>query len=93
MNIIDVTVHADDNISQAYTEKLNKYEDLAFELKKMYKLELVFVIPLIITTDDLVEKHLRVNTALLGLDQDIISVAQIEVVVWTTRILRKFFYE
>lgn len=71
-NIIDFTVPANDNISRAYTEKLNKYEDLAFELKEMYKPESVFVIPLIITANDLVETHLRENTALRGLDQDTI---------------------
>ncbi|XP_045466617.1 uncharacterized protein LOC123675312 [Harmonia axyridis] len=89
-NIIDVTVPADDNISRAYTEKITKYEDLAFELKEIYNLRKVYIIPLIITTNGLVETHLGENTALLGLDQDIISTAQKEAVLWTTRIVRKF---
>ncbi|XP_045480887.1 uncharacterized protein LOC123685276 [Harmonia axyridis] len=89
-NIIDVTVPADDSISRAYTEKITKYEDLAFEQKEIYDLRKVYIIPLIITTNGLVETHLGENTALLGLDQDIISTAQKEVVLWTTRIVRKF---
>lgn len=40
VTIMDVTVPADDNVSKAFTEKLTKYQDLAFELKAAYALRL-----------------------------------------------------
>lgn len=88
VTIIDVTVPADDNISKAYTEKLTKYHDLAFEMKEMYRLNTVLILPLIITTNGLVESHLPDNIKLLDLDLELISTAQKEVILWTTRIVR-----
>lgn len=88
--IIDVTIPADDNAERAYTEKITKYHDLAFELKEIYKLTSTSIIPLIITTNGLVEKHLVENTNRLGLEERLISDAQREVILWTTRIIRGF---
>ncbi|XP_044764376.1 uncharacterized protein LOC123320944 [Coccinella septempunctata] len=88
--IIDITVPADDNISRAYSEKVNKYHDLAFEMKEIYALKTVSVLPLIISTNGLVESHLVDNTKSLELDLNIISTAQKEVLLWTARIVRMF---
>ncbi|XP_044751668.1 uncharacterized protein LOC123311664 [Coccinella septempunctata] len=90
VTIIDVTVPADDNISRAYSEKLNKYHDLAFEMKEMYQLKTISILPLIITTNGLVESHLVDNTQSLELDLNLISIAQKEVILWTARIVRMF---
>ncbi|XP_044765520.1 uncharacterized protein LOC123321825 [Coccinella septempunctata] len=88
--IIDVTIPADDNVSRAYAEKLNKYGDLAFQLKELYNLKSMSIIPLIITVNGLVEHHLIENTERLKLDLNIISQAQKQVILYTTRIVRKF---
>ncbi|XP_045463748.1 uncharacterized protein LOC123673305 [Harmonia axyridis] len=88
--IMDVTVPADDNISKAFTEKLTKYQDLAFELKTTYDLRSVVILPLIISTSGLVEAHLEEYTLMLGLQKELISTAQKQVILATTRIVRKF---
>ncbi|XP_044766186.1 uncharacterized protein LOC123322308 [Coccinella septempunctata] len=90
VTIVDITIPADDNAERAYTEKISKYHDLAFELKRTHKLTYTAILPLIITTNGLVEKHLAENTRRLRLDERLISDAQREVILWTTRILRGF---
>lgn len=88
--IIDITVPADDNIIKAYSEKLSKYQDLAFELKEIHKLRTVTILPLIISTNGLVESHLRDHTNSLDLELNLIDTAQKEVLLWTARIVRIF---
>ncbi|XP_044757776.1 uncharacterized protein LOC123315935 [Coccinella septempunctata] len=90
--IIDITVPSDDNISRAYTEKLTKYFDLSFELKEMYRLKKISIIPLVMSVNGLVEEHLVDNTKLLELDSYVVSSAQKEVILGTTRIVRRFLH-
>lgn len=90
VQIIDITVPADDNIARAYTEKLTKYHDLAFELKEMYGLRKTSILPLIISVNGLVETHMIENTKRLQLDTYLISQAQKEVILGTTRTVRRF---
>ncbi|XP_045463804.1 uncharacterized protein LOC123673362 [Harmonia axyridis] len=89
-DIIDVSVPADDNITKAYTEKVSKYHDLAFELKEIYGLRKTSIVPLIISVNGLVEAHMLENTKRLQLDTYLISQAQKQVILGTTRIVRKF---
>ncbi|XP_045477891.1 uncharacterized protein LOC123683040 [Harmonia axyridis] len=74
--LIEFTIPADDNITRAYSEKVTKYTDLAFQLRKMYALESVSVLPMIISVNGMVERHLIENTQRLCLDKDIISASQ-----------------
>lgn len=90
VTIIDVTIPADDNIEKAYAEKRMKYHDLAFELKEIYKLTNTTILPLIISTNGMVERHLNEHTYQLGLEERLITDAQREVILWTTRIVRAF---
>lgn len=90
--IIDITVPSDDNISRAYSEKLSKYFDLSFNLREMYQLKQVSVVPLVISVNGLVEEHLAVNTMMLELDGYVVSSAQKEVILSTTRIVRRFLH-
>lgn len=88
--VVDITVPADDNVERAYTEKIVKYQDLTFELKELYRLTQITILPLVITTNGLVEVHLQENTKKLGLEERLIEDAQREVILWTTRIVRRF---
>lgn len=90
VKIIDVTIPADENLERSYTEKLTKYHDLAFEMKEIYRLKTTSIIPLILSVNGLVESHLPENTLRLGLEERLISMAQKEVILGTTRTVRKF---
>ncbi|XP_045482803.1 uncharacterized protein LOC123686614 [Harmonia axyridis] len=90
MEILDVAIPADDNIAKAFTEKLTKYQDLAFEMKTIYGLKSTTILPLVMSTNGLVEKHLVDNTLRLGLEKELVSTAQKEVILANTRLVRKF---
>ncbi|XP_045480892.1 uncharacterized protein LOC123685281 [Harmonia axyridis] len=90
VEIVDITIPADDNVYKAYVEKTTKYHDLAFEVKTIYNLKSTAILPLIISTNGLVEKHLVENTVKLKLDVDLISTAQRKVILANVRIVRKF---
>ncbi|XP_044766273.1 uncharacterized protein LOC123322393 [Coccinella septempunctata] len=85
--IIDVAIPADDNLSKAFIEKLTKYHDLAFELKTIHSLQSTAILPLVMSTNGLVEKHLVENTQRLELDKEVISTAQKEVILANTRLV------
>lgn len=87
---MDVAIPADDNLSKTFIEKLTKYHDLAFELKTIYNLKSTTILPLVMSTNGLVEKHLVENTQRLELDEEVISAAQKEVILANTRLVRKF---
>lgn len=87
--LLDVTIPVDDNIPRAYSQKISKYNDLAFQLRALHNLKGISILPLIISTNGLVEKRLIENTRELGLDQTIISLAQKQVLLNTVRIVRK----
>lgn len=88
--LIEFTIPADDNITKAYTEKMTKYGDLAFQLRELYELKTASILPMIMSVNGLVETHLLENTKRLCLEPDIISTSQKQVILYTTRIVRKF---
>ncbi|XP_044758044.1 uncharacterized protein LOC123316095 [Coccinella septempunctata] len=88
--LLEFTIPADENLARAYTDKVSKYGDLAYQLREIYGLKSISILPLIISVNGLVEKHLLENTEKLGLERHIISSAQKQVILGTTRIVRKF---
>lgn len=88
--LIEFTIPADDNITKAYTEKITKYGDLAFQLRELHNLRTISIFPMIISVNGLVETHLLENTKRLCLEPDVISASQKQVILSTTRIVRKF---
>lgn len=88
--LIEFTIPADDNITKAYTEKITKYGDLAFQLRELHNLRTISIFPMIISVNGLVETHLLENTKRLCLEPDVISASQKQVILSITRIVRKF---
>uniref|UniRef100_A0A8D8TSD9 Uncharacterized protein n=1 Tax=Cacopsylla melanoneura TaxID=428564 RepID=A0A8D8TSD9_9HEMI len=93
--IIHVKIPLDDNIHLAYTEKVMKYEDLKQQIKNMYQLDEVCVIPIIISTNGFIHKNTDYNVKKLNIknSQNIIKKAQMSVILSTTSIIRKVLNE
>ncbi|XP_044760151.1 uncharacterized protein LOC123317612 [Coccinella septempunctata] len=87
--LLDFTIPADENLARAYSEKISKYGDLAYQIHEMYRLKSISILPMIISVNGLVEKHLLENTERLQLGRDIISSAQKQVILGTVSIVRK----
>uniref|UniRef100_H3B0R3 Reverse transcriptase domain-containing protein n=1 Tax=Latimeria chalumnae TaxID=7897 RepID=H3B0R3_LATCH len=56
---IDIAVPNDENVSKTWAEKIWKYQDFAINLKHVYQLESVRVLPVVISANGLVLKALH----------------------------------
>ena len=72
------------------TEKTAKYEKLAFQLKSMWKLERVIIIPIVISAEGVVSKKTSKNIEKLAVNKNILRVGQIAVLLQTCYIVRTF---
>lgn len=89
--IIDIAVPLRQNLSRTESHKIAKYENLAVELKHLWKLKQVKIIPIVISTDGMVTKNITANLNKLNLPTYLISVIQKATILQTTNIIRKFF--
>ena len=60
ISIIDVAIPADVRVKTKYTEKLEKYTDLAHEMKRIWQLKLVKIIRIIIGALEAIPKETEV---------------------------------
>lgn len=88
--ILDVAVPLDDNIHKTYIEKVTKYQDLTYELKHLYRLKKVEVLPFVISTNGLVEKRFTQNLAKVGLSKDLVVTSQRAAILGTCHIVRRY---
>lgn len=88
--IIDIAVPLSHNIMKTETEKITKYENLALELKNMWHLTGVTIIPLVISAEGIMSEAFKKNLQKLHLSQKIAGYAQQAVALQTCHIVRKF---
>ena len=85
--IIDFAIRYDSRIEEKDVEKVVKYQDLARELKKLWKMK-TMVIPIVIGTFGTVPKDLKRRLENIGIETKIDEL-QKSVILNTARILRK----
>lgn len=88
--LIDISIPMDENIRKSYVEKVSKYKDLRHELKELWRLREVEVVPIIISAGGLVEKHFTQNLIKLGITPKCVALAQKAVVLGTCRVVRRY---
>lgn len=91
--IIDVAIPVDDNIRKSVTEKITKYQDLKYEIEAIWKLREVRVIPFIISANGLVEKNFCKYLEKVGLNPQLVEVAQKAAILGTCHIVRKYLQQ
>jgi hypothetical protein len=87
--IIDIAVPLDDNLEKTHAEKRRKYQGLAVELKDIYKLEKVEIIPIVGSTNGLVLKDWKQLTKKLSLTDKHLRLMQKAAVLGTANVVRK----
>ncbi|KAL1448298.1 hypothetical protein WDU94_008925 [Cyamophila willieti] len=89
--MIDVSIPLDENLHKAYMEKKKKYEDLKSKLIRMYNLNKVKIIPIIISSNGLVHKDDNSGLRECGLEntKKMLELAQKSVLLSTSSIIRK----
>jgi RNA-splicing ligase RtcB len=88
--IVDIAVPLDKNVVSTMAEKRRKYQPLAFELKQVWQLSEVVVVPLVMSVNGLVPNEFSGSVERLGLKKWHIQSMQKAVLLGTTRIVRKF---
>ena len=75
---------------QTEVEKISKYRDLEFQIKRQWGMISTRTIPIIISTTGIVPKNLKRNIKQLGLSEYICNIMQKAVLLGTARTVRKF---
>lgn len=88
--IIDIAVPLSHNIQKTEIEKVTKYENLAYELKNLWKLRKVTVYPFVMSVEGIVTNNFLKNLKELELPKNILNVGQRAILLQTTHIVRKF---
>lgn len=82
-------IPVDENITKAYREKINKYQDLTYEIRDIYEVKRVEIFPFVISAGGLVQRNFIENLQKLSSSATLLKSAQKAVVLGTTRIVRK----
>lgn len=88
--IIDIACPLTHNLHKTEVEKIRKYENLAVELKHVWQLSTVEIIPIVISACGVMTTNLRKNIDRLGLCKELSSLMQKSVLLQTCAITRKF---
>ena len=88
--LIDIAVPLTHNIKRTEAEKKNKYEELAWQIKEIWKLDRVSIYPLVISVEGVVSNNFDKNIEKLGLPNTILKHAQKATILQTCHIVRKF---
>ena len=86
--IIDIAVPADVNIARKRTENNQNYSDLSFELKQIWNVDKVMIIPVIIGATGIIHKNFGDINNKLGVSLDI---REAQKILGTVNICRTFF--
>jgi hypothetical protein len=87
--LVDVTVPRDDNLKLAEREKIRKYFELANEVKDMWKLHRVEIVPVVISSTGLVANNFKDHLLKLGLHANLMPKLQKAAILGTCSIVRK----
>jgi len=89
VQLIDYAVISSHNITSTYAEKIRKYQELAMEIKEMWKVENVKIHPIIISTTGIVPKTTTKHIKELNLPVQLISTMQHSVILSICSLFRK----
>lgn len=90
--IIDFAVPLDHNLAKSYAEKISKYEALSQQMKDMWRLRRVTIMPLVISANGLVHRKTIQHLKELNLPLNTITWMQKAVILGTVNIIRKIIY-
>ncbi|XP_039759615.1 uncharacterized protein LOC120633471 [Pararge aegeria] len=88
--IIDIAIPNTHNLQNTISEKLSKYTDLKDEIKRMWRLNEVSIVPIVLSTTGVIPKQLHQSLSLLNLPEFTYISLQKAVILNTCRIVRKF---
>lgn len=88
--LIDITIPQTANLQTAHAEKITKYTELAAEVKALWHLQKVHIIPLVISCTGVVPNNIHKNLELIQMPKYTFKMMQKSIILNTCRIVRKF---
>ncbi|XP_028158192.1 uncharacterized protein LOC114351251 [Ostrinia furnacalis] len=88
--IIDIAIPNTHNLQNSISEKLSKYTDLKDEIRRMWRLNEVNIVPIVLSTTGVIPKQLHQSLNTLNLPPLTYISLQKAVILNTCRIVRKF---
>lgn len=88
--LIDIAIPNTKNLQEKYVEKISKYAPLVESIKKQWHMDLVRIIPIVISSTAVIPKTLFQSLKDLNINVNIYKTMQKAVVISTTGITRKF---
>jgi hypothetical protein len=88
--MIDIAVPDSQNIQKTISTKITKYQPLRIELKRMWKLAEVTVVPVVLSATVAIPKTLKRNLKILSIKGNTLPFLQKAVLLQTVHITRKF---
>ena len=88
--IIDIAVPQDENLLTVTAEKRRNNQNLAIELKHVYQLKRVEIMPIVVSANGLVTHDWKLSTAKLPLKRYHLRTMQKAALLGTASIVRKF---
>ncbi|CAH2019900.1 unnamed protein product [Acanthoscelides obtectus] len=90
VTLIDVAIPNSNNLTYKHNEKVAKYRELEFQIKRQWKMKYVETIPIIMSSTGVIPRRLLENIKALELSENIYKIIQKGVLLATARIVRKF---
>ena len=88
--LIDIAIPNTNNIQSTHTVKLTKYADLAIEIKNQWRVNVVKIIPIIVSSTGVIPKTLHDSLKTLDIHPQTYILIQKAVIINTCRLVRKF---
>ncbi|KAL0812006.1 hypothetical protein ABMA28_009402 [Loxostege sticticalis] len=93
VHIIDIAVPNTHNLHKTITEKIHKYTELKDEILHIWKMEKVFIVPLVLSSTGVIPRHLITALHTLDLPEYTYISMQKAAILNTCRIVRKFLQD
>ncbi|KAI5707841.1 hypothetical protein M8J77_010928 [Diaphorina citri] len=90
VKLIDIAHPADHNILLSTATKIHKYQDLAIEIRNMWDMTSVEVIPVVMSTNGLIHPSFYTHAKKIDLPQYLVHKIQKSVLLENCRLLRRF---
>ncbi|KAI5725072.1 hypothetical protein M8J77_010587 [Diaphorina citri] len=90
VKLIDIAHPVDHNILHSTATKIHKYQDLAIEIRNMWDMTSVEVIPVVMSTNGLIHPSFYTHTKKIDLPQYLVHKIQKSVLLENCRLLRRF---
>ncbi|KAG6462064.1 hypothetical protein O3G_MSEX013040 [Manduca sexta] len=91
--IIDIAVPNTHNIQKTITEKIHKYTELKEEVHRIWKMDRVYIVPLVLSSTGVIPKYLLHSLNVINLPENTYITMQKAAILNTCRIVRKFLQE